>query len=294
MAKHLKSFCLMTIFNFNQTIISTCTFKSDKSQMEYSDDICNITKSFASLKKGLPRSILLTGPSGTGKSTIIYHMSQENNNIIVKVKCSGLVGQYAGTASKRIKNIEDEIDQKLMENIHTKRKIILILEEIDAVGGKITQTNQETNNQRTSGLQDLCLLFDKYEDNPSIVIAATTNHPEHLDETLRTRLKHEIKVNYPNFQAKKKFLIFLAQEYNIPLTYDQLFYLASELCRFGLRELKCIMEKATLEYEVNKRLDDSFFENEIYKIKQTKVSYYDKLYAIGTYLTLRAIIAVLI
>lgn len=137
------------------------------------------------MEMGIPylNAILLTGISGTGKTTFGRYVAYKLGLPFLYINFSYLVDSYLGKTSQNLRNIFD---------FARMNKCMLMLDEIDCIAqvrkGASEGATREFNNTTISLLQEL----DKIQ-NDSIIIGAT-NIPDSIDPAVKRRfaIHHEV------------------------------------------------------------------------------------------------------
>lgn len=138
------------------------------------------------MEMGIPylNAVLLTGPSGTGKTTFGRYAAHELGLPFLYINFSYLVDSLMGNTSKNIRNVFD---------FARISKCLLMLDEIDCIAqtrkGNSSGADKELSNTTVSLLQEL----DQIQ-NDSIIIGAT-NIPDTIDPAVvrRFSLRHEVQ-----------------------------------------------------------------------------------------------------
>lgn len=138
------------------------------------------------MELGIPylNAILLTGESGTGKTTFGRYVAYKLGLPFLYINFSYLIDSYLGKTAQNLRNIFD---------FARMNKCILMLDEIDCIAqsrkGADSGSDREFNNTTISLLQEL----DKIQ-NDSIIIGAT-NVPKTIDPAVKRRfaLHHEVR-----------------------------------------------------------------------------------------------------
>ena len=153
------------------------------------------------------RGVLLSGPPGCGKTLIAQAVTIEGNKKTCLVQGSEIKGWRQGASEGNLISAYQSV----------RPNGVLIIDEIDAIGGKREQMVNETN---VSIVGTLCSMLDgaKYKDN--VVIIATTNKPHMLDNALRRpgRFDVEIQILPPDAKGRKE--IFAIHTKGMPLARD--------------------------------------------------------------------------
>jgi len=169
----------------------TTAFRADRYFL--SDREAELFKHIASMNEaglklmeiGIPylNAILLTGVSGTGKTTFGRYVAHKLGLPFLYINFSYLIDSYMGNTSKNLRNVFD---------FARMNKCLLMLDEIDCIAqsrkGASEGSTREFNNTTISLLQEL----DKIQ-NDSIIIGAT-NIPKEIDAAVKRRfaIQHEI------------------------------------------------------------------------------------------------------
>jgi hypothetical protein len=180
--------------------VSTVFTKDDAGQM-----IVSAIKDFEArrewcLFRGLPHrlGILLDGPAGTGKSSLLHALASETGRSLYYLNLGG---------------VDD--DKELMNLVSSGRnwkKTLLVIEDFDATGVKVqrkeSDTAEKSSDKEKQGvtLSALLNVLDGLIAPDGLVVVATTNHPERLDPALVRPGRFDIRVHlgplgYSQFDA---------------------------------------------------------------------------------------------
>lgn len=129
-----------------------------------------------------PNGILLYGPPGTGKTTLAEAVANELNADLITVKSDQIYGKWMGDSER---NFQAIINRALT----AKRPTVLLFDEIDA----IIRPNAGSAYVTVAGLfkQNIGTIIER---NPKVVVMATTNEPENMDEALLRAGRFDVKV----------------------------------------------------------------------------------------------------
>ena len=137
------------------------------------DQLCAALRSFEGKEeeycmKGMPYhlGVLLKGPPGTGKTSLIHALASQLERDIMFLNLSG---------------VDDE--GQLMELIGARRdwhSSLLVIEDIDAVKANLTRDSDSDG----VSLSTLLNILDGFLTPHGLITLATTNHPENLDPAL--------------------------------------------------------------------------------------------------------------
>lgn len=129
-----------------------------------------------------PRGILLHGPPGCGKSSIVQQLCAENGLFLIPVTCSDISSSDPGGTEEKLRTI-------FKESLSVSSPTILFFDGVDSIcprRGSQTHTNRLIT----------CLtgLIDGIHSNCNLTIMAATNRLEDVDPSLRRpgRLDREV------------------------------------------------------------------------------------------------------
>lgn len=172
------------------------------------DLLVNGSRKFPELWKHLGskqvRGILLSGPPGCGKTLVAQAVANETKRKVCLVQGSEIKGWRQGASEGNLISAYESV----------RPSGILIIDEIDAIGGKREQMANETN---VSIVGTLCSLLDGAKHKDGVVVIATTNRPHALDNALRRpgRFDVEIQILPPDVNGRKE--IFVIHTKGMPL-----------------------------------------------------------------------------
>ena len=175
------------------------------------DLLVNGSRKFPELWKHLGRKqvrgVLLSGPPGCGKTLIAQAVANETKRKVCLVQGSEIKGWRQGASEGNLVSAYESV----------RPSGILIIDEIDAIGGKREQMVNETN---VSIVGTLCSLLDgaKYKDD--VIVIATTNKPHTLDNALRRPGRFDVEIQIFPPDAKGREEIFAIHTKCMPLVND--------------------------------------------------------------------------
>lgn len=150
--------------------------------------------------KAVGASILLFGPTGTGKTSVSEFISKQSKRNIFQVDLSQVRSKWYSESEKNVKKIFD--DYKLMCS-NSDTCPILLFNECDALMGKRKTTVEEKTDMTEQTIVNL--LLELIEKNEGIIIAIT-NLVEQLDNAFLRRFAFKIHIGKPDMNAVKSIL----------------------------------------------------------------------------------------
>jgi cell division protease FtsH len=119
----------------------------------------------------LPRGILMSGPSGTGKTLLARAVASEAGVSFIFCSASDFVEMLVGRGAARVR--------ELFKQAQTNSPCLIFVDELDALAKARGGFN--SNDEREQTLNQLLTEMDGFEGRPQdVVVIAATNRPEVL------------------------------------------------------------------------------------------------------------------
>jgi transitional endoplasmic reticulum ATPase len=159
-----------------------------------------------------PTGVLLTGPPGTGKTTIAKVLAAQAKCSFYPVSSATITSMWLGESEKNLK--------KLFQRARENRPSIIFLDEIDAIAsnrGEWGSDDREVN--------QLLSEMDGIGGQRGVFVLAATNRPDQLDPALLRggRLSRTIEVGLPDRDCRRKLLeLYSAKMPLVGVDFDEL------------------------------------------------------------------------
>ncbi|KAG8185308.1 hypothetical protein JTE90_023916 [Oedothorax gibbosus] len=156
-------------------------------------------KEIINCKTFLWRSLLLYGPTGTGKTLLAHATATESKAAFFKVCVSTLVSKWRGESEKLIKVLFD------LAKHHSPS--IIFIDEIDAL---LSHRNGDHEASRRLKTEFFLQMDSLSESNKFVVLIGASNMPWELDPAVLRRLEKRVLINLPDQDSRvslfRKFL----------------------------------------------------------------------------------------
>lgn len=139
-----------------------------------------------------PKGVLLYGPPGTGKTLLARALASTINATFLKVVASAIVDKYIGESARVIR--------EMFAYAKDHQPCVIFMDEVDAIGGKRTNTGSSADREIQRTLMELLAQLDGFESIGQVKIVMATNRPDILDPALLRpgRLDRKIEIPLPN------------------------------------------------------------------------------------------------
>ncbi|MCA1634685.1 MAG: ATP-dependent zinc metalloprotease FtsH [Acidobacteria bacterium] len=147
-----------------------------------------------------PRGLLLSGPPGTGKTLLARAAANEAKVPFLSVSGSSFQEKFAGLGAARVR--------RLFKQARKLAPCVIFIDEIDALGRKRGRGGDSASADQDQTLNQLLVEMDGFEQLSGVVVIASTNRPDILDQALTRpgRFDREITVNLADMRGREQIL----------------------------------------------------------------------------------------
>ena len=178
----------------NVTFDDVAGVKKSKGKILQIVDFLKRPDYYTRLGAKIPRGVLLSGPSGTGKTLIAKAMANSADVPFISVTGPELANIYIDPVERM---------HALFKEAREKSPCIIFIDEIEAIGA-VDNRYGATNQSRTPALSQLLLEMDGMGNNSGVIVLAVCNHQDRLDKSLLRagRLDRHIYVAQPDTEER--------------------------------------------------------------------------------------------
>lgn len=146
------------------------------------------------------RGVLLYGPSGTGKTMLAKAVASEAGVNFLYQSATEFLEVYVGVGPKRVRALFDKARQKA--------PCIIFIDELDAVGRRITKNSLHDHYETNATINQLLVEMDGFEESEQVVVMAASNREKFIETALLRsgRFDLKIKVDLPTADERAGIL----------------------------------------------------------------------------------------
>ncbi|XP_052769801.1 peroxisomal ATPase PEX6-like [Mya arenaria] len=193
-------------------------------------------KSDTRMLKSVPPSVLVAGPVGSGKTSLIVAVARKLGVHAFKVNCHMMVGDSAGATEARMKNAFNAA------GLYS--PCILLLQSIHAMG-RDRDGNTEDPRVANSFLSNVLQLKNDLQELP-VVVVATCHSVSDLTNDMQDCFLHQVKIDVPTEHERCEIIDALLQPINSSGNIS-ISYIAQRTAGFVLGDLAALVAHAKRE-----------------------------------------------
>ena len=159
----------------------------------------------------VPRSLLLTGPPGVGKTEIGRTVANESGLGFLAATTADVKANFLGQSDNRVK--------QLFERARANAPVILFLDELDIIaparmGGNDPLTDEIVGQllQELDGIQSR---------DSEVFLLAATNHAEQIDPAVLSRFQERLAIPLPDLHGRERLLTMLLQKKRLTFALEE-------------------------------------------------------------------------
>jgi transitional endoplasmic reticulum ATPase len=138
-----------------------------------------------------PRGILLYGPPGTGKTTLARALAAEVGAQVREIRVPDVLNMWVGSSERNLRKVFSDARRVTVPTL-------LLFDEFESIISYTGQARDAASqmNNALAGLfkQEMGTLVDE---NPNVLVVATTNFPERVDESLIRAGRFDLHMEIP-------------------------------------------------------------------------------------------------
>ena len=194
---------------------------------------------FGRLGGRVPRGILLYGPPGTGKTLLARAAAKEAGVPFLAASGSSFQEKFAGLGAARVRHLFAK-GRKLSP-------CIIFIDEVDALGRQRGRGGDSASADQDQTLNQLLVEMDGFDQTSVVVVIASTNRPDILDNALTRpgRFDREIAVNLADARGREAIVQVHARNLTLEPGLD-LQWIARGTPGFSGAELANLMNEAAI------------------------------------------------
>jgi transitional endoplasmic reticulum ATPase len=205
----------------------------------------NVRQGQLSHSLGLPHSLLITGLSGTGKSTISLRLIQENETCVLLSYTPAEIQILMDEDSDAVKLIYDRAS-----DLSKSQPVILFFDDLDVLLAQddVSELASQTRSEQLfiECFQNVLNSFKPSGESSNILVVASATHPDKLNPILRRLFQSEMAIE-PLTPAERRKALKSMLDSGLPdknllqVTEEQIFDVADSSVGFNIGELEALV-----------------------------------------------------
>lgn len=172
-----------------------------KKELEEVVDFLKSPKKYKDLGARTPKGVLLTGPSGVGKTLLARAVAGEAGVPFFSMAGSEFMEMLVGVGASRVRDLFDTAKKA--------SPAIIFIDEIDAIGRtRGASGGMGGHDEREQTLNQILVEMDGFSQNDNVIVIAATNRPDVLDPALVRpgRFDRRVQIDLPDIAGRKAII----------------------------------------------------------------------------------------
>jgi SpoVK/Ycf46/Vps4 family AAA+-type ATPase len=159
----------------------------------------------------VPRSLLLTGPPGVGKTEIARTLANEGGLGFLAATTADVKANFLGQSGNRVR--------QLFERARANAPLILFLDELDIIAPARMGSNDALTDEIVGQLlQELDGIQSR---DSEVFLLAATNHAEQIDRAVLSRFQETLAIPLPDLAGRERLLTVLLQKKKVAFSLER-------------------------------------------------------------------------